>query len=130
LFEWRNHQTIRAVSKNSDPIAWADHQSWFAKVMADKNRVLLIGEIDNEPVGVVRFDKESGIAEVSIYLVPVGSFKGQGRNLLLRAEEWLKTHHVDVKSIKAEVLSANMASQCLFAGANYQLESMHYFKEL
>lgn len=130
LFEWRNHQAIRAVSKNSAPIAWADHQAWFAKVQADKNRVLLIGEIDNEPVGVVRFDKESGIAEVSIYLVPGGGFKGQGRNLLLRAEGWLKTHHVDVKSIKAEVLGANTVSQRLFAGADYRLESMHYLKEL
>lgn len=130
LFEWRNHQTIRAVSKNAAPIAWADHQSWFAKVQADRNRVLLIGEIDNAPIGVVRFDKDSGIAEVSIYLVPGGSFKGQGRNLLLRAEEWFKTHHADIKSIKAEVLGANTASQRLFAGADYRLESMHYLKEL
>lgn len=130
LFEWRNHQTIRAVSKNSAPIAWADHQSWFAKVQADKNRVLLIGEIDNEPIGVVRFDKEGGIAEVSIYLVPEGSFKGQGRNLLLSAEEWLKTHHADIKSIQAEVLGANTASQRLFVGADYRLKSMHYLKEL
>lgn len=130
LFEWRSHQAIRAVSKNSVPIAWADHQAWFARVQADKNRVLLIGEIDNEPVGVVRFDKESSIAEVSIYLVPGDSFKGQGRNLLLRAEEWLKAHHADIKSIKAEVLGANAASQRLFAGADYRLESMHYLKEL
>ncbi len=130
LFEWRNHQTIRAVSKNSAPIAWADHQSWFAKVQADKNRVLLIGEIDNEPVGVVRFDQEGATALVSIYLLPEGGFKGQGRNLLLRAEEWLKTHRADIKSIQAEVLGANAVSQRLFMGADYRLESMHYLKEL
>jgi len=130
LFEWRNHQTIRAVSKNAAPIAWADHQLWFAKVQADRNRVLLIGEIDNEPVGVVRFDKEGGTALASIYLVPECGFKGQGRNLLLSAEEWLKTHHADIKSIHAEVLGANAASQRLFMWADYRLESMHYLKEL
>lgn len=130
LFEWRNHQTIRTVSKNSAPIAWADHQVWFAKVQADKNRILLIGEIDNEPVGAVRFDREGETALVSIYLVPEGGFKGQGRNLLLRTEEWLKTHCADIKSIRAEVLGANKASQRLFMGADYQLESMHYLKEL
>lgn len=129
LFEWRNHQTIRAVSKNSAPIAWEDHQSWFAKVQADKNRVLLIGEIDNEPVGVVRFDQEGETALVSIYLVPEGGFQGQGRNLLLRAEEWLQTHRADIKSIQAEVMGANAASQRLFFGADYMLESMHYSKE-
>ncbi len=130
LFEWRNHQTIRAMSKSSAPIAWADHQVWFAKVQADKNRMLLIGEIDNEPVGVVRFDREEDRALVSIYLVPEGGFKGQGRNLLLRAEEWLKTHRADIKSILAEVLGANTASQRLFIGADYRLESMHYLKGL
>jgi len=130
LFEWRNHQTIRAVSKNAAPIAWADHQSWFAKIQADRSRVLLIGEIDNEPVGVVRFDKEGETALISIYLVPEGGFKGQGCNLLLSAEEWLKTHHADVKSIHAEVLGANAASQRLFMGVDYRLESMHFLKEL
>jgi RimJ/RimL family protein N-acetyltransferase len=130
LFEWRNHQTIRAVSKNSAPIAWADHQVWFAKVQADKNRMLLIGEIDNEPVGVVRFDQEGETALVSIYLVPGGGFKGQGRNLLLRAEEWLKSHRADIKLIRAEVLGANTASQRLFMGADYRVESMQYLKEL
>lgn len=130
LFEWRNHETIREVSKNSAPIAWIDHQSWFAKVQADKNRMLLIGHIKNEPVGVVRFDKEGETALVSIYLVPDAGFKGQGRNLLLRAEEWLKTHCPDIKSIQADVLGANMGSQRLFSNADYRLESMHYLKEL
>lgn len=130
LFEWRNHQTIRAVSKSTAPIVWADHQSWFAKVLADGNRVLLIGEIDNEPVGVVRFDKAGETALVSIYLVPETGFKGQGLNLLQRAEEWLKTHHADIKSIHAEVLGRNSASQRLFTGADYRFESMHYLKKL
>lgn len=130
LFEWRNHQTIRAVSKNSALIAWTDHQSWFAKVQADKTRALLIGEIDNEPVGIVRFDQSGETALVSIYLIPDSGFKGQGRNLLLRAEEWLKTHHADIKTIKAEVFGANTTSQRLFAGVDYRLESMRYLKEL
>lgn len=130
IFEWRNHPTIRTVSKSSVLIAWADHQAWFAKVQADKNRMLLIGEIDSEPVGVVRFDQEGETVLVSIYLVPEGGFKGQGRNLLLKAEEWLKVHRADIKSIQAEVLGANTASQHLFLGADYRLESMHYLKEL
>lgn len=128
LFEWRNHPVIRAVSKNTAPITWSDHQAWFAGVQANKNRELLIGEIADEPVGVVRFDKEGGIAEVSIYLVP--GCKGQGRNLLLRAEEWLKTHDADIKSVRAEVFGGNTASQRLFASSDYRLETMHYLKEL
>lgn len=130
LFEWRNHQVIRSVSKNTARIAWVDHQSWFARVQAEKNSVLLIGEINNEPVGVVRFDQEGETALVSIYKVPTGSFNGQGLSLLLKAEEWLKTHRAYIKSIWAEVLSENGASQRLFTVANYRLESLHYSKEL
>lgn len=130
LFEWRNHQTIRAVSKNTEIIEWTDHKSWFVKVQADKTRAFLIGEINNEPVGVVRFDHSGETALVSIYLIPDSGFNGQGHNLLLRAEEWLKTHHTHIKSIKAEVLDGNTTSQRLFAGADYQLKSMHYLKEL
>jgi UDP-2,4-diacetamido-2,4,6-trideoxy-beta-L-altropyranose hydrolase len=130
LFEWRNHQLIREVSKNSTPIEWVDHQSWFASVLADKNRMLLIGYIKNEPIGVVRFDKMGGTAQVSIYLVPEGGFKGQGRNLLLSAEQWLKSHRSDIKYIHAEVLGENEFSQRLFLNANYQLKELHYLKEL
>ncbi len=130
LFEWRNHQSIREASKNSAPIAWGNHQSWFAGVQIDKNRMLLIGRLKNQPIGVVRFDKEGETALVSIYLVPDGGFKGQGCNLLLRAEEWLQAHCADIKWIRADVLGANTASQRLLASADYRLESMHYLKEL
>lgn len=130
LFEWRNHRAIREVSKNSAPIEWVDHQSWFASVLADKNRMLLIGYIKNEPMGVVRFDKMGETAQVSIYLVPEGGFKGQGRNLLLSAEQWLRSHRSDIKYIRAEVLGENEPSQRLFLNANYQLKELHYLKEL
>lgn len=130
LFEWRNHPAIRAVSKNTDLIAWDDHCSWFASVLSDKDRTLLIGCIENKPVGVVRFDKEGDGVEVSIYLVPEGGYTGQGRNLLLSAERWLQANRLDIKRIRATVLSENSASQSLFLGANYQPERITYLKEV
>ena len=80
LFEWRNHPTIRAVSKNKAPILWQDHQAWLSAVIADHDRELLVGESANQPVGVVRFDNIEEVAEVSIYLVPDSGFDGQGKN--------------------------------------------------
>lgn len=130
LFEWRNHPTIRSVSRNSEPIEWENHQSWFASVLADKDRVLLIGHIGDEQIGVVRFDKEGDVAKISIYLVPEGSFTGQGCSLLLSAEQWLKVNQPGIKSIRASVLSENEPSQRLFLGASYRPESIYYWKEL
>ncbi|HZW26151.1 MAG TPA: UDP-2,4-diacetamido-2,4,6-trideoxy-beta-L-altropyranose hydrolase [Gallionella sp.] len=130
LFAWRNHPAIRAASRNNSLIDWDDHSSWFASVMADKDRVLLIGYIGDEPMGVVRFDKEGDAAEISIYLVPEAGFAGNGRGLLLSAERWLKVNCLEIKKIRASVLGENAASQQLFLGANYRIENIHYLKEL
>jgi len=130
LFEWRNHPTIRAVSRNNAPIIWEDHQRWLSVVIDAKDRELLIGIISDQPVGVVRFDIEGEVAEVSIYLVPDGGFVGQGRNLLLRAELWLKANWPDIISIRAIVLGENQLSKNLFLGTNYHTHTNCYQKNL
>ena len=129
LFAWRNHPSIRSVSRNTDPITWENHQNWFATVISSQDRVLLIGEIGEEPVGVVRFDRQEDNAEVSIYLVPYNQ-TGQGRNMLLSAEQWLKANRPEIKYIRACVIGGNEPSQRLFLGANYQVEATHYLKKL
>lgn len=130
LFEWRNHPAIRYVSRNTEPIAWESHQLWFTTVLANNDRILLIGHLENEPVGVVRFDKEGDVAEISIYLVPESGFTGQGRSLLFSAEQWLKENRTDIKRVRANVLGGNELSKRLFLGAKYRLESTSYLKEL
>ena len=130
LFEWRNHPTIRAVSKNNVPIAWEDHKKWLRVVLDDKDCELLIGFSAKRPVGVVRFDKEDDVAEVSIYLVPDGGFVGQGHNLLLSAEKWLKANRPDIKSIRAIVLGKNDTSKKLFLNSNYHTDTIFYQKDL
>lgn len=128
LFEWRNHPSIRLASRNADLITWENHQKWFAAVMASQDKLLLIGQIGEMPVGVVRFDRQGGCDEVSIYLVPDGNSSGQGRNLLLAAEQWLKANRPEIKSICAVVLGGNEPSQRLFSGSNYRVEATHYLK--
>lgn len=130
LFEWRNHTSIRSVSRNIEPITWEDHQGWFADVMGSKNRVLLIGQSGDVPIGVVRFDKQEDVAEVSIYLVPDANHSGQGRNLLLSGEQWIKENRPEIKHIRACVIGGNEPSQRLFLGADYQVEATHYLKKL
>ena len=130
LFEWRNHAAIRAVSRNQDLITWEEHQSWFIESMNDKDRILLIGYIGDDTVGVVRFDKQADFAEVSIYLVPDGGHTGKGRNLLSSAEQWLKVNRPDIKHILATVLGKNEPSQKLFSGAHYSIDTVRYLKEL
>lgn len=130
LFEWRNHPSIRSVSRNTAPIKWEEHQRWLAAVVGSKNRFLLIGQSGDNPIGVVRFDKQEDVAEVSIYLVPGGNHSGQGINLLLSGEQWIKKNHPDIKYIRACVIGGNEPSQRLFLGADYSVETTHYLKKL
>ena len=130
IFKWRNHQSIRDVSRNSELIDWENHQVWFKSLLNDLNRFLLIGEIDGEPIGVVRFDNVNSQAEVSIYLVPELKNSVHGYDLLKRAEQWLVYNHPEVKSVFAKVIGGNERSQRLFLSAGYQLEVTSYFKRL
>ena len=130
LFEWRNHSTIRKVSKNTDAILWEDHQKWFRNVFSDPQRILLIGENDGSPIGVVRFDVRNEEAEISIYLVPGLEGGGMGRELLKKAELWLAESKPAVNKVVAHVRENNFPSKRLFERAGYQ-ENMHtYFKYL
>ena len=128
LFEWRNHSSIRMVSLCADPIPWDVHQKWLSSVMEDKDRVLLLGLINGEPVGVVRFDRQENVAEVSIYLVPDSDNSGFGGNLLMSAEQWVLSNQFEVTHIRAKVLDSNQPSNRLFSEAGYKKESISYLK--
>lgn len=130
LFEWRNHPSIRSVSRNTEIITWEDHQKWFASIMDSRDRVLLIGQDRESQIGVVRFDKCEDFAEISIYLIPDANLSGRGRNLLFSAEHWIRENRTDIKYVRASVRGSNIQSQRLFLGADYHVDVAHYLKKL
>jgi len=130
VYRWRNHPTILVTSTNRNPILLETHQQWFKSVMQDLNRDLLIGVSKGHSVGVVRFDIGGDKAEVSIYVIPDGQSVGQGRNLLLAAEDWLRVNRPGVRSIRAQVLKDNLNSHNLFLNSSYQVNKICYQKNL
>ena len=130
LFEWRNHPSVRKVSRNTEVIPWESHRIWFSEVLAGSSRVLLIGYREGLAVGVVRFDFDGGEAEVSIYLVPDTQVRGLGRVLLIGAERWVAEFRPEAHTVRAHVLGGNEPSHRLFLRANYQVESTCFVKRL
>jgi UDP-2,4-diacetamido-2,4,6-trideoxy-beta-L-altropyranose hydrolase len=130
LFEWRNNPKIRKASRNSALISWGEHERWLDAVLVDKNQELIIGVRGKRPVGVVRFDIENDVAEVSIYLIPEVGFTGQGRNLLMSAELWLNANRPEIRCIHASVLAGNEASKNLFLASSYHENKICYQKDL
>lgn len=130
LLLWRNHPAVRAVSRDTNPIANDTHEAWLKTVLSNPDRVLLIGEYQRSAIGVVRFDICADEAEVSICLDPDHKDEGFGVELLLAAEQWLNEHRSAILSIKAEVLGNNEPSHRLFRACGYQLRSSLYAKDV
>lgn len=129
LLTWRNHCSVRAVSRNANLIDKTTHEAWLKAVLSDPDRVLLIGECQGKAIGVARFDICVDEAEVSVYLAPDHKDEGFGSELLLAAEQWLDEHRPAVLSIRAEVLENNEPSHRLFRACGYQMRSSLYAKD-
>jgi UDP-2,4-diacetamido-2,4,6-trideoxy-beta-L-altropyranose hydrolase len=130
IYDWRNDPSIRSASKNSNQLAWNEHEKWIERILSDTDHELLVGEINGAAIGVVRLDKLCEYYEISIYLVPDSYSKGYGPSLLLATERWLITERPEIKKIIATVLSKNEKSLKLFSDANYSRRSVIYEKEL
>lgn len=119
IYAWRNAEVNRRYSGDERPIPIEDHRQWFAGMTVDPSRIMLIGEADSGPVGVLRFDLEDAEAVVSVYLVPGRHGMGWGETLLGSGADWLRTHLPKIATVRARVKSGNQASLAVFGRAGY-----------
>lgn len=112
VLAWRNDSVTRAMSRSCEPVDAAEHNAWFAAALSDPARALLIGELDDGKVGMVRIDRGQE-CEVSINLNP--AFRGRGLSLdLLNAALANETG-----PILAVIRPSNAASIRLFEWAGF-----------
>src|SRR5438105_1596077 len=84
IWHWWNDPVTRKMMKTNDHVPWEDHCKWFDRILQDNTRLLCVGRMDADKIGVVRFDlKADDIYEVSINLNPVFRGKGLAPQLLL-----------------------------------------------
>jgi UDP-2,4-diacetamido-2,4,6-trideoxy-beta-L-altropyranose hydrolase len=133
LFSWRNHPSIRAVSHQQAPLVYQDHETWLAQSLNNPNRLLWIAMQDQQPIGVIRFDRDSSEmtkVEVSLYLAPEMQGKGLGQALLFAGEQQLHQTWRNVCFINADVLPSNAASLTLFERAGYTALPNRFCKQV
>jgi RimJ/RimL family protein N-acetyltransferase len=58
-FEWANDEQTRINSFNSKLISFEEHSAWFDNKLTDEKALYFIGEINNYPIGLLRFDIEN-----------------------------------------------------------------------
>ena len=130
VFEWRNAEKTRRFFRDPNPLSLAEHLGWFQRTLLDSKRLLLIGEVDTEPMGVLRYDLDNGSAGVSIYLNPALHGRGLGARLLAAGERWLLETRPEIQRICAEVLSDNLASRRVFVGAGFMERGAFFEKSV
>jgi RimJ/RimL family protein N-acetyltransferase len=85
LFDWRNDPQTRAMSRDTGPVAWADHVGWLERTLTIPDaRKLCVLEIDREPAGIARFDYGDEV-EFSVTIAPKWRCKGLSLKLLRAA---------------------------------------------
>jgi RimJ/RimL family protein N-acetyltransferase len=111
VFEWRNIDTLVALSSQQKKVTLQEHQQWFKRKIADLNCKLLIIQLKNENIGLIRIESEQGECEVTIYLIPGYEGRGFGHAALSQA---IDNCTLNCKSYLAKVQSKNAPSQKLF----------------
>lgn len=119
LYDWRNAEETRRYIFDSASIPLETHRAWFRKSLLNPARILLIGEIDGRPVGVLRYDCAGEEALISVYLVPGGKGQGVGTELIRCGSRWVREHRPEIKRINAEIMRENVASLRAFEQAGY-----------
>lgn len=130
IWEWRNEQGTRKFVNDSRPIDLDRHREWFAAVLTDPDRDLLIGEDSDGPVGVLRFDRSGIEATISVFLVPIRRGQGLGSHLIVAGLDWLGNRPLPVEKVVAHVLAGNRHSSNAFEAAGFAQTAQDYSIDL
>jgi UDP-2,4-diacetamido-2,4,6-trideoxy-beta-L-altropyranose hydrolase len=120
LLDWASDAGVRNNAFSKAPITAEVHHTWFRCKLADGNCMILIGhDRYGMPVGQVRFDLDADTATVDVSVDPAMRGCGAGELLMQRALDTLRSGGCG-KTVIAEVLLANTASQRMFERLGFQ----------
>ena len=120
IWEWRNDPTTRAMSGEVDVIPWEVHARRCEQALGDSARRLLMVQLADTAVGMVRFDDTgAGTWRISVNLAPAARGRGHGTAALLRACDWLVGHERP-RGVTADIRTGNVASVKAFAAAGFR----------
>ena len=111
---------VRARSVSQDPIAYADHERWYAARLDDPSYAIFVAEYAGEAVGVVRLAEGRDETEISIALDGDATGKGLGRMRFRLAVEAAQGRR---SPVSAYIRPDNVASRRAFEGAGFVVES-------
>ena len=130
IYAWRNAEETRRYSFDPAPISMLDHRKWFAQVIGNPDRSLLIGECCGRACGVIRYDFDHDIAVVSIYLDPQQIGTGLGTGLLRSGTDYVARKYPKIRKIHAHIQADNRRSALSFEKAGFTPERSTFSLDL
>lgn len=118
IFDWTNEKQTRLNSFNSKVISFEEHSDWFDKKLKNPDAKYYIALYENQPAGLVRFDKQEDYTLIGINIAR--SFRGLGLSstfLKITVSDYIKQHPEAI--IRGYIKEENVASQRAFASANF-----------
>ena len=112
LYDWRQDPTTVLQSKSGGGFSFADHLLWLEGVLTDNDHHVLIAEVGNVPIGMVRADRTVDDKWILSWIVaPEARGHGLGKRMVRLAVEGLSGE------VKAEIKIGNDASMAVAAWA-------------
>ena len=121
VWAWRNNPEVRAVSFQSAPIEWPDHESWYQRRLADPAcEIFILTDPRGQDVGQVRLERIPARTEfvLSICMAPGMRGRGLGTALIESVCRRIRRRERHV-AIRAIIKPANTASQTAFRKAGF-----------
>lgn len=129
LWRWRNEESTRKWSFNSDYIPYEEHKNWFlSKLNSVDSKLLVVLDENKNEIGQVRFDIGcDGSAEVNISIEAEKRNKGYG-NAALRLACQYAMERFNIAKVIGYIKEKNQASIEAFKKAGFVNEGEQDFK--
>lgn len=135
-FRWANDSDVRANAINPDQITLENHINWFKSKIISKYSYLYLIEINNSPIGQIRFDYSDKYYVIDYSVDRNHRGKGFGRLIIkIGIEKLLEELSTDQNlKLLALVKEDNIASSKVFEKLNFsnkgviKIEDFNYLK--
>ena len=120
LWKWVNDPAVRKASYKSDFISLKEHTEWFRKHLKDHDSYhFIVSDINNTPLGQIRFDLKNNEAEVDISVAPEKRGMGYASLIIRKGLMELRGKSVNLKTVVAFIKIENTNSLRSFERAAF-----------
>jgi len=118
-YDWVNDSEVRRQSLKTGSINWQEHQTWYKQKLSSHHCIMSILEVNQLPIGQIRWDIANNQAFMSYSLDPIVRGRGWASLLIKMGINQVYQHSLTLLS--AEVKSGNLASQAALKRAGFQM---------